>query len=82
MPDAEDVTFAVYHAGREADAHTVATDCRAALDEVDAPLAEAVEKGWLERFQSGETGRIAFRLTDAGEAFVTSGTAGSATDAP
>lgn len=73
MPDAEDVTFAVFHAGGDASGQAVATDCRATLEDVDAPLAQAVENGWLERFTDEDTGNLTFRLTETGVRFIHSG---------
>lgn len=73
MPDMQDVVFAVYHAGgarRPVEYTEIASSCRVPMPEVDVPLAEAVEAGLLEREESAATGRVAFRLTPAGQRYI------------
>jgi hypothetical protein len=59
----------VYHAGgatQLVDPRTIASSFSATVEQIDVPLAEAVDAGLLTRQQDPATGRIAFRVATAG----------------
>ena len=69
----DDVVAAVYHAGGGLTGVDVAASCHSSVEAVDVPLAEAVTEGYLERATASDGGRMAFRITAAGIAFVEGG---------
>lgn len=67
--DMDGVVFAVYHCGgigRLVEYMEIAAACQTSPQQIDAPLAEAVDAGLLERDESPATHRLAFRLTQQG----------------
>jgi hypothetical protein len=72
-PDARDVTFATYRAGGATtlvDGFAIAAEFGQRVQDLDAPLADAVERGLLIRDEHPDTRRLAFRLAPDGQAMV------------
>lgn len=72
-PDVRDVTFAVYHAGggpQLVDVFEIAVQLRARPEDIDAPLADAVEQELLIQEPHPATGRLTFRLAPAGQEMI------------
>jgi hypothetical protein len=67
--DRDAVVFTAYHAGgatQLVDPYTIASSFNATVEQIDVPLAEAVDAGLLTRQQDPATVRIAFRVAPAG----------------
>lgn len=68
--------MAIYHLGGQhqlVESSEIAASCRSAVEDVDVPLAEAVGDGLLERDESPDTRRVAFRLTAKGATYAVDG---------
>jgi DNA-binding MarR family transcriptional regulator len=71
--DTRDITLATYRAGgatQLVDGFAIAAELGMPPQEIDAPLADAVDEGLLIRDAHPDTGRVAFRLAPEGQAMV------------